>query len=95
MKVNVSSRTPLKSKIIQSILLLILWGVVFFLIALNLLFKWGIINDHLAPLYNLFNIEFTASNDMFFNISIALLLILTAALIRLAFLNFKGGKKNA
>lgn len=95
MQVKVKYHTSTISKVIHLILLIFLWSFVFFLISLNVLFDLGIINDHLALLYNLFSIEFTTSNDLIFNVTIALFLILLAAITRLSFLNFTGGKKDA
>lgn len=95
MQVKIKYHASTISKVIHLILLIFLWGFVFFLISLNVLFDLGIINDHLAPLYNLFSIEFTSSNDLIFNVFIALSLILLVAITRLSFLNFTGGKKDA
>ncbi|TLQ02839.1 hypothetical protein [Pediococcus stilesii] len=95
MQVKIKYHTSLVAKIIHLTLLTALWSFIFFLIALNVLFDWGIINDHLAPLYNLFNIEFTTSNELIFNVSIALSLIFLVAIARLSFLNFTGGKRDA
>ncbi|WP_057804363.1 hypothetical protein [Pediococcus stilesii] len=92
MKIKVDYHMSIYSKIYQTIILSILWGLIFLFIWLKLLFDRGIINDYLAPLYNLLNIEYTMQNTIFLNILIAFPIILGVAVVRIFFIK---EKKNA
>ncbi|GEK28763.1 hypothetical protein [Furfurilactobacillus siliginis] len=74
----------------QIFLVLLLWVPVVFLVWLNVMFDLRVINDYLAPLYNLFNIEYTPANLVVMGVLSAATLITICGGLRLLVLRSRG-----
>lgn len=90
MRAKVSYQADRRAQLPNIIIVLLLWVPVIFLIWLNVMFNMRIINDYLAPLYNLFNIEYTSANSVSLGVLTAALLVTVGATIRLAVYRVRG-----